>query len=280
MSTDLLTTDQPAPRRTSQGGALAHISPSRLNLWLRCPLAFRFRYLDGIRTPTTPGLFLGKAVHAGLEIFYRHRQLGIHLGPMEVEQRLRETWAALRAAEDPPFSSPAEELGIQRRATALLAAYLRQLPADEPQPLAVEMALETPLVDPASGKDLGVPLVGIVDLLLDGREGPLIVDFKSSARGGEPLEIVHEVQLSSYAYLFRQVEQRQEAALEIRSLIKTNLPKVEFHRYPSRTDAHFRRLFAVAREYLDALDAGRFNYRPGVGCAWCDFREQCSRWAG
>ena len=130
------------------------------------------------------------------------------------------------------------------------------------------------------GEDLGLPLVGIVDLILDGRDGPVITDFKTSARSSEPLEIVHEIQLSSYAYLFRHVEQRQEAGLEIRSLIKTKVAKVEFHAYPARTDAHFRRLFAVVREYLDRLDVGRFNYRPGFGCAMCDFRSQCARWAG
>ena len=29
----------------------AYISPSRLNTWLRCPLAFKLRYIDGIRSP-------------------------------------------------------------------------------------------------------------------------------------------------------------------------------------------------------------------------------------
>ena len=65
-------------------------------------------------------------------------------------------------------------------------------------------------------------------------------------------------------------KRRAEAGLEIRSLVKTKTPKVEFHRYPARTEAHFARLFAVIREYLDALDRGRFNYRPGFGC--CDVR--------
>ncbi len=63
----------------------------------------------------------------------------------------------------------------------------------------------------------------------------------------------------SYAFLFRHVEQRQEAGLEIRSLIKTKTAL-------ARSDAHFRRLFSVISEYLDALDSGRFNYRPGFGC--------------
>lgn len=43
----------------------------------------------------------------------------------------------------------------------------------------------------------------------------------------------------------------------------------QFHPYAARTEVHFRRLFAVIREYLDALDSGRFNFRPGFGCGMC-----------
>jgi len=191
-----------------------------------------------------------------------------------------ERWAGLVDEEEMRFDSPAEEQALQKQAMDLVAAYLAQVPADEPKPLAVEAAVEAPLTDPKTGEDLGMPLVGIMDLVLDGHDGPVIIDFKTSARSTEPLEIVHEIQLTSYAYLFRHVEQRPEASLEIRSLIKTKTAKVEFHAYPARTEVHFARLFAVLREYLDALDAGRFNFRPGFGCGMCDFRSQCSRWSG
>ena len=53
--------------QTGQGGVWAYVSPSRLGKWLTCPLAFRLQYLEGLRQPTTPSLFLGKVVHAGLE---------------------------------------------------------------------------------------------------------------------------------------------------------------------------------------------------------------------
>jgi hypothetical protein len=43
--------------------------------------------------------------------------------------------------------------------------------------------------------------------------------------------------------------------LEIPSRIKTKQLKIEFHPCSPRSDAHFRRLFAVIREFLDALDA-------------------------
>jgi hypothetical protein len=66
-----------------------------------------------------------------------------------------------------------------------------------------------------------------MDLLLREPAGPLIADFKTTARGGEPLEIAHEIQLSSYSYLFRHSTQQLESALEIRNLIKTKTPKID-----------------------------------------------------
>jgi len=276
MSTGLLGFEEVQQR---QGGPLAYVSPSRLSCWLSCPLKWAFRYRDGLRTPTNAALFSGHAVHASLESYYRHRHLGITRWVDEVNRRSLESWAQLVDEEKMTFDSPESEGAMRQQVADLVKAYLDTVPKDE-KPLAVEVAAEVPLVDPFTGEDLGLPMVGIIDLVLDGATGPLIVDHKTAARSSEPMEISHEIQLSSYAWLHRQITGRQEAGLEIRSLIKTKVAKVEFHPYAARTDAHFRRLFAVLREYVAALGGDTFNYRPGFGCGMCDFREQCRAWAG
>jgi hypothetical protein len=76
MSTDLLSRDGLASGR---GGVWSYVSANRLNSWLACPLRFKLHYLDGIKTPTTPSLFVGKCCHSSLETVYRHRQLGVTL---------------------------------------------------------------------------------------------------------------------------------------------------------------------------------------------------------
>lgn len=259
----------------------AYVSPSRLNAWLKCPLAFKLHYIDGIRSPPSTSLFIGKIVHVSLEQFYRHRQLGLSLDVAELARRLVESWGAAIDSEEMEFDSVAEEQLAQKQAIELVAAYVKQLPPDEPRPQAVEVAVEAPLIDPATGEDLGIPLLGVMDLVLPEENGPIITDFKTAAKSSGPLEISHEIQLSSYAYLFRQVQPVPEAGLEIRSLVKTKVPQIQFYRYPARSEQHFRRLFAVIREYLDALDSGRFVFRPGWGCASCDFcHTHCRSWAG
>ena len=260
-------------------GIWDYVSPSRLNLWLRCPLAFRLRYIDGVATPASPAMFVGKMVHRGLEMYYRHRQLGVTLTVGDVTAGMEAGWESDTTREGVRFANLADEGTSRKQAVDLVGAYLRQVPADEPWPLAVEAAVEAPLVDSATGEDLGLPLVGIIDLVLEPTSSPVIADFKTASRSSQPMEVSHEVQLSSYAYLFRKVYPVDEAALEIRQLVKTKLPQVNVHRYQARTASHFRRLFAVVRAYLDDLDAGRFVYRPGLGCGMCDFREtHCRSW--
>jgi putative RecB family exonuclease len=277
-STSILARDELAGRK---GGIWDYVSPSRINLWLKCPLAFHLRYIEGIRTPPSASQFVGKTVHWGLEIYYRHRQQNVRLPAAEVMDWLLAQWDESVAPDGVRFTIPAAEAAARQQSLDLVQVYLAQLPADEPRPLAIETALEAPLIDRATGKSLGIPLVGVIDLVLPGADGAIITDFKTTSRGGELPELTHELQLSCYSYLFRQTSPLPEEALEIRNLVKTKVPRVENHRYGPRSAAHYLRLFSVIRAYLDALDAGNYYIRPSLLCTACEFRSShCAQWTG
>ena len=269
------------PTTNNRTGLFDYVSPSRLNTWLSCPLKFKIRYVDGIKEPTSPNLFLGKQVHRGLEFFYRHRQDGQDVATAEISNHIVQTWDEAASDEGMCFDSRDDEIALRSQAVGLVQTYLDGRDSNEGFPIAVESPLECPLVDPGTGEDLGIALFGFVDLVLESPPGVVIVDFKTSARSSAPLEISHEIQLSCYAYAFRHVFGATEKELQIRSLVKTKTPKVDFHRYPARDGTHFRRLFAVIRAYLADLRSNRFVYRPGWTCSMCDFRKtHCRSWQG
>jgi putative RecB family exonuclease len=277
--------DKPPTTRSHRpypaGGIWDYVSPSRLNLWLRCPLAFRFRYVDGITGPTSPALLLGQVVHLGIEWYYRHRQLGAAVPVTEVVRQVGQLWGQVVDRTPNALLSSVQECALRRQAMDLVSAYVNHVAQEEVQPLAIEALLEAPLVHPDTGRDLGLPLLGIVDLLLDHQEGPLIADIKTTSRRSTPVDVVHEIQLTCYAYLVRQTCDVQESGLEIRALVKTKVPQVQFHRQSPRTQVHFRRLFAVIEAYLDDLRSERFVFRPGWTCSMCEFRDtHCRRWSG
>jgi hypothetical protein len=188
MTSELLTREGLSQRL---GGVWNYVSASRLNLWLKCPLAFKLRYIDGVVMPTSPAAFVGKQVHAALETLYRHRQLGLVLDGHELARRQVASWDEAVAEDRVVFASTADNNAARQQSVDLVAAYFKAVPAGEPRPLAVEAAIEAPLIDPISGEDLGIPLVGVIDLVLEEAAGPLVTDFKTAAGSNAALEITH-----------------------------------------------------------------------------------------
>lgn len=258
-----------------------YVSPTRLNTWLTCPLKYKLRYLDGLTEPSSPSLFLGKHVHLGLEYFYRRLQNDEPVTKADVARHMIESWDEAVFSEGLSFNTCDEEQSLKQQSIRLVETYLDQHAPAEGRPIAVESRLKCRLIDPLSGVDLGISLLGFVDLILETPAGFVIVDFKTAARSSAPLDITHEIQLSCYAYAFRKIFGIKEHELQIRSLVKTKSPKVQTHRYPPRNAAHFRRLFAVIRAYLDAVRRLQFVFRPSWTCSMCSFREeQCRLWTG
>ncbi len=269
------------PARMHGGSVAEYISASRLNLWLKCPLAFKFKYIDQLAEPSSPSLLIGKQVHRGLELFYRRRQLGIEAPIEDLLSSMAATWPAAIEEEGVSFDDVAHESKVWEQIEGLVRTYVDQVPADEPRPLGVETSLRAPLVDPRTGEDFGIDLVGVIDLVTPSSGGAVICDFKTAASSRVPHEISHEIQLSCYSYLYRHAAGQEESALEIRSLVKTKRPQVSTSRYESRTDRHFRRLFAVIRAYLADLREWRFLYRPTWSCSMCAYRDrECGKWRG
>jgi hypothetical protein len=199
----------------------------------------------------------------------------------EICREVGDNWESAASAEGIAFSSTSEDAELRATAIRLVGAYIEKMGSEKSVPLAVETAIESPLVDPRTGEDLGIPLVGVLDLVLEEPDGPVIVDFKTAARADHAPAQLHEIQLGCYAYLFRQSTGQSENALEIRRLIKTRTPQIICERRDARTESHLGRLFAVVRAYLDDLECGRFVYRPGLGCNYCDFQaDHCDDWTG
>ena len=110
---------------------------------MKCPLAFRLKYVDGLPSRATPSLFVGKRVHAALEYFYRHLQRNEYLAAHVVASYITRSWDEAVAREGIEFSTPAEAARLQGQTINLVTAYLAHLAAaPEPRPSAVEARLK------------------------------------------------------------------------------------------------------------------------------------------
>lgn len=245
------------------------VSPSRLSLFLQCRLRFFFRYVVKIQKPKTAALHVGSAVHAALKAWNKARWRGSPLSLKQLHDVYSKAWSD---AEELVQWEPGEEDEEQKTGWRLVETYMREskIPNDL-KPDAVEVPVEADL------SEHGLPkLIGVLDLV----QTSIIVDYKTSGQTPNAERVAHtnEVQISSYAVLFRHNTGHRENGLELHHLVKTKNPKLVITALPPMSDQQQSRLFTLMQGYVDGLDRRDFIPSPGLQCVGCQYYAECRAW--
>ena len=103
-----------------------YVSPSRLNLWLKCPLAFRRRYIDGFMMSPSVNLFVGKVTHDVLDSVYRCASVGAYTTPEDVPAFVETAWKQIMGSEPCQFDDGDHEKKCFTQIADLVKAYLSE----------------------------------------------------------------------------------------------------------------------------------------------------------
>ena len=114
-----------------------YVSPSRLSLWLKCPLAFRKRYIDGEQTSPTPALFVGKVTHAVLAHVYRQRSAGQLCTTDDLSMLVADAWQFATETEPCYFDDDTQEEKCRYQVLDLVTTYLTSIPIHTETPIVV-----------------------------------------------------------------------------------------------------------------------------------------------
>lgn len=151
----------------ASGGVLpSHVSFSQLDLMIRCPEAWRQRYLVGTRGPATTALAVGSGVHAGIAAMYD--LLARH--PKATRRVLQDagTEAAIESLATIDMLDETDEADVAAR---LIRTYAEERPTHI-RPLETEKRIEVSL------PDSDIPLIGYVDVEAEKQ----LVEIKTSSR--------------------------------------------------------------------------------------------------
>jgi putative RecB family exonuclease len=252
---------------------LQYLSASRLKCWASCRRQFFYRYVERIKTPTAPALFLGQAVHELLRLHNWRRWKGEVHEPVQLRKELDSWWAREAPKARVAWKAPEDEDKTRKQAWSLVETYLEQQNSDSSERTeGVEVR-----VDCDFGRGIP-PLIGIIDLVQSG----VIIDYKTAARSPDAVMAAHQhiTQLCCYALLFRQATGRRENGFELHHLIKTKQPKIVIHHLAPMTPAQEAQLFFLIDDYLDGIANERWIPSPGQHCAWCDYADRCRSQSG
>lgn len=248
----------------------SRLSPSRVEAFLSCPMAFRFSAVERLPEPPSPHAVKGTLVHRALELLFARAAEA--RTPEAARTDLERAVAELLAGPEWP------QLGLEGDASAAFLADAeamveRYFAMEDPRrvhAIGVELRLEA--------QALGVTLHGVIDRL-DLEDGELVVtDYKT----GRPPGLAYERQrlngVHFYAFLCQELFGRRPARVQLYYLSTGEIIST----VPSEQSAAF--LPKRARAVFDAVEKACANEsflpRPGPLCQRCAFQSWCPAFGG
>lgn len=273
MSSALL--ERPFQREEVRSDASSPIplSATRVKLFLQCPRAFRYQYVDCIPTQLTGALAFGQVAHA---VLHNLQQWSLaHGEPLNESVALYEfdrLWDEVVSTQNPLFKSNAELDEYTALSRLILAGYV-EAHRDQPLPILLEYPFEILLQDADSGREYS--LRGVIDRVDQTADGLVIVDYKTGKRKPSPKQLSEDLQLTIYAFAVRQMfgeEVQRVVYYHLRDQSALTVERDEATLHVLETQTLPQVAVGIARE--------EFAPRPGYYCRFCDHYQLCQQEGG
>lgn len=259
----------PAEAQAESRPPKPHLSFTQLNMFLRCPRQYEYRYIHGIKSPPSGAMVQSRVWHETLERNYRqkvHSECDLALG--EMQEFFAANFDTVVGSEEIAFEPGAKPSKLKDQGTAIVAAHHQRI-APAVRPLLVEERFRVDL-----GEDFPFDLAGVWDLVE--RDGT-IVDHKAYGKTPRQEDLDKDLQFTAYALGYRTRHGRTEPGLRMDAIVKTGNPRaVQLHTQRSNDDCRW--LLGLIEPVAAAIDAGIFYPNPnGWHCSprFCGYWDRC-----
>lgn len=247
------------------------LSPSRVESFLSCPLAFRFRSLDGLPDPPTIATLRGTMVHRALELF--HADTSRPRDPDWLDGCVTTMLEEFREHPDTLYLGLRGDSydDLSRQCRRLAAGVFEMEDPDQVHPVGLELRIEAP-VGP-------VVLRGIIDRLERGPDGSLIItDYKTGRAPGSGYERKALGGVHLYALMCHLT--MDERPSEVRLMYVSSKETITDR--PSDQSLRFmtQRVSAVHGAIEQSCQSGEFRTRKSALCRFCAYQPWCPEFGG
>ncbi len=247
------------------------LSPSRVESFLKCPLAFRFSSIERLPDPPTVHTTRGSLVHRALELLFTRP--AAERTAAALDRCTDEALAEYR--EHPDFTllglDPAGVERFEHECRTLTSNYLDMEDPTRVRDIGLELRLEASVGE--------LTLRGIIDRLeLDGDGNLVVTDYKTGRAPNQNWEAKSLSGVHFYAFLCESVFGQRPVAIRLMYLKSgetiTATPSAQSTRFITT------RTSAVWKAVATACERDDFRPRPSKLCEGCAYRPWCPEFGG
>lgn len=244
-----------------------HLSPTQIEMYLRCPKQYEMRYVRGKKSPPGVALIEGSTHHEMLEWNNKHKIAhGEDAKLKDVEGVFFDAWKR-KQKEIGDWEGETPD-GVEKRARKLIRVYMTDM-AKRFKPIASER--------PIAFKVGPVIVAGIIDWeghIVSGacsdKKPSEIVDYKVLSRRKPTTELENSIQLSTYTAYHRSRGNRGVKAGFCQFLKKSGTVVYESTK---ATDARVNWLRFIVLSVADSISRGNFPLTSPTN--WCCSKRFC-----
>ena len=243
-----------------------HISISQIKLFLKCPLAYKYRYIDGLKIAPTGSLLLGSSVHFSLEGNYKQKIESKQDFPTEkLLDLFSDRWD--KEVQETIFDEDEKAGAVKEEGIKMVEVYHAQI-SPTITPKYVEKGFEL------SFNNVPYTLKGVIDLV---DHQNVIIDHKTSKRSKSENDVTSDIQLTCYALAFRSIFGVEEKEMRFDVIVRNKTPKIQ-QLQTTRTQADIDRFLKVVGYVSRAIEQGIFYPNPNFMCGMCGYKDLCKKW--
>jgi len=236
------------------------LSPTQINMFMRCQYQWYLRYIEGLKIPPKPDMVVGSSFHKAMEKNFKHKlETQEDLPVNEVIDVYSEAFEErLEEVEDKPED---KVLGELKDSGYKITKEYRENKAPEIKPLEIETHIEAQITP-------DIKLYGYADIIT---QDLTVIDLKTVKRKPQnnQIDFSYQLQLETYA-IHGDLRKAQ-----IHYAVQTKTPQILVldHQLPATN----QRIKTIALQVAEAIKTG--NFLPnGLGHSWacnyCGYKEK------
>jgi RecB family exonuclease len=237
-----------------------YLSPSQINMYLRCQMQYYWRYVEGIIKPPKASMAEGSALHKSLEHALTEKMMGNRVFLSLMKDAWRDSWVK-QEQEVEDWDEAGKQVYCEQaegRGMKFVELYHDQfLPTVQPK--AVEQDFQIYL-----GQSK-VPVRGFIDLI-DGAGSGTVVDHKVVTMAKSEAEVQGDLQLTLYAKATGITQVRFDC------FVKTKSPKI-LKLQSNRGDRDFAWAELIIDRVVQGIQSG--NFIPCLPGNWACTEKNC-----
>lgn len=241
---------------------ITYLSFSQIDAFNKCPLLYRYRYIQRIPSPSSAAVVFGNVIHQTLKDFYQTVLDGKKPSKKDLLAILEKNWT------DEGYTSKAHEKRMKKEAVWMLRKFYDKGYDPDRLPKFLEQQF---VIKAKKGLRIG----GRIDRIDETKLGMEIIDYKTG-RVMEQKDLDKSLQMSVYALAATDpgvLAQKPEDVIFSFYFLGTGEKKSTTRTKEQLIQAE-KDLVKKAKE----MEKSQFQPKPGVWCDFCEYRLICEAW--